>query len=333
MDTLLAFSVFHRAALLKYPLPKARLLLHLENASQALYKSSDEDIQISATAVSILLMVSMNSIFNMLSPTSALFHMKAAREIIDAKRLRKRTDDNGAILNFLIGWFIRLECMQSSLRTGGHRPLILNLHDEEPGIFADLSNHDNATDCYWGTTTRGIYDLTRVAGLMRAYRKANDGCIEILGKSRSVGRTHLSVEAAELEYQLSSLPLCDTFKDGCETVPGSWSADDLHLVQRTNRYAAHIHLGRRGPWQELENSESVVVQRCIDTIIARFKHMISIGGRIKSNPSMIFPLITAGFETHNLEYRLFVLEQCKVYESYGLSHVSVTSDRRYPRSH
>ena len=104
MNTLLAYSAFHRAAILRHPVPETRITSYLEKASRWLSFAVQHVTQThsSSTAATFLLMTSLGSVFNVLSNTSRHAHLEAARKIIQTKSPAINHEDQ--MLEFLTHW-------------------------------------------------------------------------------------------------------------------------------------------------------------------------------------------------------------------------------------
>ena len=335
MNVLLAYSALHRAAALRYPTPEARITIYLENASRSLsiMTINTKHPDCPATVAALLLMASMGSVFSVLSATSCHAHLKVARKVIGTTERQRSA--YSVPFSFLIQWLTQLECMRSSPAGEDSGSLVLNNQDKHTDSTTLPGPCDMLVPFHFGATSHSLRFVKKVADMARVASKENNHRWHSLDTGHWMLPKHLYHEACStIEDITSSLSVYITF---CKAInPYRSCRLGTPLVTSSHYLAALIHLHRRV--LGLPSSDPAM-QALVGTLLKNIGWIqatpetnepnwfgplqctANTTQRALFNLDVLFPMITAGFETESREQKDFVLKQCKTLEPLGLPYV------------
>ncbi len=314
MSTLLAYSTFHRAALLRYKAPKARIIAYLGRVSRIFSTTINKNKQLyfPETLATILLMISMSRAFKVLFTTSWLAYIRVARKLIDIGMSQIGKDYK--IFSFLKHWYYEFD-HQIRLRHSVDHQLPGDSGEGYACCTQPVYPSIVWIDCFWGTTHSGVCRLRRVIELARVPSQEKDVCSRDRNSDIWILPSQLQRGAEHLKTIIRSDALHNT---GLRCYSPEQRAEDFHEMARVHQaycYAFAILLNRRV--LRLPSSDPHV-QWHVFQILEIFNlyddlHLPS--------PSMLFPLITARYEAQCQEHKRLVLINCRLLEAWGLSCV------------
>lgn len=325
LNLLLAYSAAHRARLLDHPEPRTRIASWVQEFFPDLRAALSAPEPVSdATLASAIMLASLEII----SPNTFEYpiqwqdHLHIAREIIVSRgglSALSNTDDEH--LAFLCKWYAYLEIVGSlSGNKSGRAPL-------SGDYWHSTDANKLKIDCFLGFTTRCVSLLGQVASLSQlcdAERMDEQGNIDPSWEPSPETR-----EAAEkIRVALESSK--EHVHEGCVhyNSPAEPTVDkspqDAQEIYRTNEmfhWAGLIHLHRRVLAKHTRDPD---VQDKVREIVEALK-LVRKGSSTES--CLLFPMFTAGCDAVDEEQRECISERLQGVEGWGMTHVSIISQR------
>ena len=326
MNTLLAYSAFHRPALLGHFAPEKRIHLYVREAISDLGKSIASPVsqnRVAKLAV-ITMLASMGQMFvspadsSMLSSPPWQSHLRAAKGLIKLN-WSEISSSSAEALSFLREWFFHLELFRKSPGLDTDSPLIFDEYGRtswRSPYPIPSDPYDFHIECLWGTTLRCLLRLTKIAELVKETNNERSDFFD----SSSLGwapptkiRDEAMVLKAELELGAGHLvPRCHCTK----LARNGWGPREMRAVNRLYHLAGLIHLNRRILGRPSSHPD---VQSNVTQILETLKTAYSREDKVQF--ALLFPIITAGCEAQRPEDKQLVLERCKSIELLGLINV------------
>ncbi|KAK3945264.1 fungal-specific transcription factor domain-containing protein [Diplogelasinospora grovesii] len=344
MNLLLAYSAAHRARRLKYPEPKMRIALWVQDIMPALHKIVEQamssETSISSADIATAIMLASLEIVSPLAlgtlPDKAersipwQMHLSLAREVLSHRpgglRRRQSNDPEDQVCAFLWSWFAYLDVLGSlsggrAYSSGERGQWILDYERDAggEGCEEDDSGPDQI-DCILGFTPRCVSLLAKIAGLANI---CHDQRIDPETRTVRPGwQPDAETESRALSLRDDVMNSLERPSFPCKHAHSStnelarWDHHQMAATNEAYHWAALVHLDRRVLGRP---SDHVEVQQAVAGVLGCLER-IEPGGTAETN--LLFPMFTAGCELANEAQRILILERIQTVEGTGMTQVS-----------
>ncbi|KAI0906373.1 fungal-specific transcription factor domain-containing protein [Ustulina deusta] len=318
---LLAYSASHRARVLNHPEPSLRIAFWVDDIFPALRKALDDpdhnfsNANLAAAIMLTSLEIVSPKIFGYDIPWQR--HLGLAREVIMIRpgglRGVQSNFRQDPVCSFLFSWAAYLDVIGSL--TGGPKDA------SSSWIFAyeldDIMDGYDEIDCIMGFTTRCCYLLANIADLARkcdAERIGEDSNVrENWEPSAQVAERAAGLKRKVEESMKQDPVACKHIHKAGDVE--KWDKKEMAATNSAYHWAALVHLYRRILGRRSEDDD---VQRAVRNIIASLS-CIRPGGT--AEPSLLFPMFTAGCDTQSEDHKALILDRFMSAEKHGMTQV------------
>lgn len=310
---MLAYSASHRARYLEHPEPANRIAHWVSNVFPTLRVALDgphENITDSHLATAMMLLslkIISPSTFEV--PITWQSHLKLARGLFVA-RSEQLSQPGNRVGAFFARWLGYLDIFGAlSCR---HNEPPLPVYNSILSACCGDQYDDLSVECFSGYTPRTGAVLTRLAGLVN---QCDNERFDDMGAFIADWKpsADMVVEAEALMGELEQLDLLahasgKHFEDSGPL--------DMVAIDKVFRYAGMLHLHRR---VLCTPPSSMPVQKTLNDLthaLTQTRH------EAPAEVGALFPLFTAGCETHDPQLRIDIMERFNLLEKTGLKQVS-----------